>query len=401
MLRKLIAHAGRNVPYYRELFSEIGLDTQTFRGRADMDRIPPLDKETVRTHLDHFVAENSRKFSPEWFSTSGSTGTPLRLLLSADACANDAAATLFVFKQAGYPPFAKAFASRGIPGAQWECRRSAVRNCLTFNSIQMTRESAVRALRRLGSLRPRVYLGNPFSLMMLGRIARDEGMAIPPGETVVVFGDTLSEKARPVLESVFGARACIYYSVVEKSVLISECAQGVKHVIEDFAYHEFLDESGNLLEGEGKGEIVGTSFYNYAMPLIRYKTRDMAAVAAPVKDCPCGRQSRAVDRIEGRQDDYIRTPEGRFVSLVEDPLFQAKGVVGSQIVQDATDHVYVNILPGGDFEKDSLRVVEKELRVRVGEMIKIDFHIVDSLEETAGGKTRFILSKIGHTYLES
>ncbi len=397
MLRKLIRHAGRHVPYYRKLFRDIGLDPEGFRGRADMHRIPLLDKEFLRTHTEEFIADNAAKFRPQWTKTSGSTGTPLRLMLSADCRANDAAATIRAYQWGGYYPGKRIFTVRGFLMQSWVFKYNMLGTSLNFDSVELTREKAIQILAEIHKLRPQVYHGYPFSLAMLAKIAQNEGIPIPPGNSVITVGQTLSRHTRQLLEDAYGGKVSDFYGMTENAVMFTECQHGNMHVIEDFAYHELVDARGELARDD-RGELVGTSYYNYAMPLIRYRTRDNVILRDAGETCPCGRQFRMVQDIEGRIEDFIRTPEGRLVNMVEGATAMGKGIMLSQYVQDAPDHMYVNIIPGPDFEEDSLPEVEKALRLRVGNAIGIDFKIVSQLEKADAKKTPFIISKIGNAF---
>jgi phenylacetate-CoA ligase len=107
-----------------------------------------------------------------------------------------------------------------------------------------------------------------------------------------------------------------------------------------------------------------------------------------------------VEEIIGRQNDYLETPDGRFLgNVLEHAVDKAKGVRLSQCVQDAVDHIYVNMMVDETFAAESTRAFEEGLRLRLGNEIRIDFRVVDQLEKTGSGKTPFILSKIGHTYM--
>ena len=396
MLRKLIRHAGRHVPYYRKLFEEIEVDIDGFRGCQDMHRIPPLDKETVRTQPNSFIADNAIKFKPIIAKTSGSTGTPLKLMLSADCRAADASATLRSYQWAGYYPGKRVFTVKGFMSQDWEFQYNMLGTSLNFDSVRLSRETAIRVLREIREFKPHIYHGYPFSLMMLSKIAHDEMIEIPKGQSIIVAGETLSDNCRSVLETVYGGEVFDQYGMTENTAMITECEFGNKHLIEDFAYHEILNEKGDVLETGGQGEIVGTGYYNYAMPLIRYKTRDMATIGTNRYICECGRRFKLVKKIEGRKEDYIETPDGRLVNLIEGAISLGAGIVMSQYVQDSPDHMYVNIVPGTDFDPNSLWGVERGLRERVGRAIKINFEIVSELEKTKGGKIPFILSKIGN-----
>ena len=85
MLINIVKHAAQNVPYYRNLFREIRFNPHEFRGRVDMHKIPLLDKQTIRIRQKEFIAENADEYGINWESTSGSTGTPLHLIIDNSA----------------------------------------------------------------------------------------------------------------------------------------------------------------------------------------------------------------------------------------------------------------------------------------------------------------------------
>jgi phenylacetate-CoA ligase len=397
-LKRLVRHAAAHVPYYRELFRRIGLNAKEFRGRVDLTRIPLLDKETVRAKADELVADNAAEFHPEWKQTSGSTGTPLRFMISAESKIIDAAAALRAYAWAGYVPGMKIFTMKSYLRDWVSCRSMAGRS-LDADTNRLTRGTGLELWREINRLKPAFFHGYPFALVMLARIAQEAAVAYHRPRTIISIGESLPVSVRRTLSEAYGgARIFDYYSMHENAVLITECRHGTKHIMNDYAYHELVAPDGQPV-ASGRGEIVGTSYYNYAMPLIRYRTRDFARHPPIPTPCPCGRPFPSVDVIEGRKEDFVVTPDGRILQLFEEPMNEGRGIAASQYIQDAPDHLTVNILPSPDFDPGSLVAVEKELRLRVGPAMRMDFKLVDELERRPGdsGKIPFLISRIGHT----
>jgi phenylacetate-CoA ligase len=396
MLQRLIRHAGHHVPYYRRLFRDIGFDCDTFESKEQLRDIPLLDKETLRTNPDDFVADNASSFQPNWARTGGSTGTPLTFMLSAESRANDAASILRAYNWAGFFPGQTVFTMKDY-FAGWTLSTGMFGRSLDFDTNRLCKETGIEAWKRINVLKPRFFHGYPFSLLMLGIIAKEEGISYHIPKTIICIGESLSEELRQKLAEVYpGARIFDLYSMSENAVLISECPLGSMHVHEDLAYHEFVDEAGQAV-ASGRAAIVGTGYFNLAMPLIRYQTRDYAWLDKEKVPCSCGRLFRTIARIEGRQEDYIQTPEGLRVNLLERAMYPGQGIAASQYIQDALDHLYVNIIPGPDFEPESLNAVREALKQRLGSSMHIDFHIVEHLERRSqnSGKTPFLISRIG------
>ena len=122
------------------------------------------------------------------------------------------------------------------------------------------------------------------------------------------------------------------------------------------------------------------------MPLIRYATGDRAVRGK--ESCQCGRAGDTLERIEGRMDDVIVTPEGNLVGRL-DPIFKAvSSLHETRIVQDAHDHVRVEIVVIGEFAGASENELREQLRARLGPMMRIDIVRVNRIERTGRGKLR-------------
>ena len=401
MLIKLIKHAAINVPYYRKLFKEINFSVHDFRGRIDIHKIPLLDKEIVRTRHDEFIADNAKTYGINFDSTSGSTGTPLQLIIDNKTKINKISALIRSYKWAGYSFRKKAISiqSFSFDGSAPVIKYFPLYNLLRIESKKISNETGKEIIKVMNDYKPKVVMGYPFPIFWLGQYSEKNNLEIVPIKSVITAGEQLSKKRRELIKNTYKCSVYDFYSLHECSAIISECEYGAKHIAEDFAYNEVLDDEGNDASKSGIGELVGTSFYNYAMPLIRFRTRDNV-ILEKGKKCKCGRQFRIINEILGRQNDFIETPDGRFLgNVMEHSIDRAKGVISSQCVQDAIDHIYINVVADKDFSEDSMKEIEKGVKRRIGDCFKIDFKIVDQLEKNKGGKSPFVLSKIGNDYI--
>ena len=392
-LIKLIQHAGRHVPFYRKLFKEISFNIEKFRGREDMHKIPTLDKEIVRTCQKEFIADNAGKFGITWDSTSGSTGTPLHFILDDAVQANKIAALLRSYSWAGYKLGKKTFSLQSYYFQEHDFKFNRFYNILRFDSNKLKKESALKVIKEINRLKPKFFMGFPFDILMLSSFAEDEGLEINSPQSIVTYGETLSQKKREFLEKAYNCKVFDFYSLHECAAMISECEHGNLHLIEDFAYHETLEENGVR-------RLIGTNLYNYAMPLIRYETKDNISLSEKQETCSCGRHFQIVKKIIGKQCDYIETPDGRFLgSVMSHSIDNAKGVVCSQCLQNVLDQIDINIVVDETYNEDSRIALEKGLRKRLGNKIKLIFKIVPQLGKSRSGKTPFIISKIGNKYI--
>ncbi len=391
-LKKLLIHTGKHVPYYRELFKEIGFNPNTSRGREGLTQIPTLEKETVRTRKIEFIADNAAKYGMTKDSTSGSTGTPLHLILSDNVQANKIAALLRSYNWAGYKIGTKTFSLQSYYFPASEFKYNRFYNILRFDSNKLQKSSALRVIAEINRFKPKFFMGFPFDILMLARFAREEGIEINSPQSIVTYGETLSEAKRKQLKTEFNCKVFNFYSLHECSAMIAECEAGNLHLIDDFAYHEVIEENG-------KKRLIGTSYYNYSMPLIRYEIRDNIELCDSSELCSCGRHFSRIKEIIGKECDYIQTSGGRFLGAVmSHSIDNADGVICSQCVQHSIDEVDINLITDSRFRSKSQKELEIGLRKRLGEKMKLKFNIVNELEKRPGGKTPFILSKIGNEY---
>jgi len=387
-LKEIVAYAGKYVPYYRKLFQDIELDTSSFRGIEDLDNIPFLDKETLRSRQEEFIADTVHDLDARVEKTSGSRGTPLRLMIDKHSRANKYAAYARAYRWAGYSPGALRFVVKGFSESKSkDWGYDVLRNMIYLNSSRMNKENCLEVAKLVSKLKPSIYEGYARSFIDLHNQIKDEcKLSSPRG--IFVYGETVTPGIRDHVQKVFGSHLFDFYSHAENSVMICEKPDGRRYLMEDFFYPELICAEAKPAE-EGYGELVGTSFYNYAMPFIRYKTRDYVRLAPDQS-----KNFREVLSIEGRMDDYILMPDGRKIYFAEGALGYAEGIVAAQYIQDETDHLTVNLIVEEGFSANSYPLITQGLVKRLGPSLRFSFKIVSELERKDSGKTPFIIRKI-------
>ncbi|MCD6277000.1 hypothetical protein J7J69_01990, partial [candidate division WOR-3 bacterium] len=115
--------------------------------------------------------------------------------------------------------------------------------------------------------------------------------------------------------------------------------------------------------------------------------------------CSCGRGGRLIEKITGRVEDIIVTPDGRMITRLDFLFKGMKNVIEAQLEQDSKDHIFVRIVPGDHFgEEDKARLVSN-IREHLGDSIKIDFLLVDAIPRTKTGKFRYVISHVEPDFL--
>ncbi len=391
-LKEIVTYAGRYVPYYRNLFREIDLDTASFQGIEDLHRIPLLDKETLRTRQKEFIAETSHLLDAKVEKTSGSTGTPLTLIIDKHSRANKYATVARAFRWAGYRPGALRFVIKGL--SEYKTKPygyDPLSHAIYLNSSKLSRENCLAAAKLAAKLKPSVFEGYARSFIdFFNLTSNDLKLANPRG--IFVYGESVTQPIREFVQSAFGAHIFDFYSHSENAVMICEKPDKKKYLMEDYFFAELADEKGESFTGN-YGELIGTSFYNYSMPLIRYRTRDYIRLGEER-----GNDKKEVLAIEGRMDDFIITPDGKKLFLNEGAITYGEGIIASQLVQTKSDIVTVNLIVDKGYKMAYCDEITKGLQKRGGESLRYEYRIVDKLERKSSGKIPFIISNIGNTY---
>jgi len=142
--------------------------------------------------------------------------------------------------------------------------------------------------------------------------------------------------------------------------------------------------------------VVVTDLTNYGMPFIRYLVGDTARMAE--KPCSCGRTYPLIESLEGRIADYVRTPEGEYISgisLTENFAMVLEGVKQMQIVQDELDHLLFRVVQGENGQDQALRAdIARLVQERFGSSMRHDVEYVNSIQSETSGKYRFCVSKL-------
>jgi phenylacetate-CoA ligase len=242
---------------------------------------------------------------------------------------------------------------------------------------------------RLRAFQPEVIDAYPSSIEPIARRLRELGTPTIRPRAVVTSSETLFPAVRETIEKAFGCQVFDYYGAAEMAALVTQCERGTYHVNPEFGIVEILRDGEPARPGD-EGEIVATGFINPLMPLIRYRTGDLAV--AGDGGCACGRSFPTLGRIVGRLDDIIVTPGGRRVGRL-DPIFKAvTSLAETRIVQDADDHVTVEVVLGDVLPELERVTLLRELANRLGPAMRIDLVAVPHIPRSASGKLRTVVN---------
>jgi phenylacetate-CoA ligase len=173
------------------------------------------------------------------------------------------------------------------------------------------------------------------------------------------------------------------------------------HIDADSVVMQFVDENGDEVAPGEKGEVVCTSLFNFAMPLIRYSIGDVGV--ADEEECACGRTLPLMKIVEGRKDSLIVLPNGGFVTphvlcLHMESLQFFSSIDHYRIIQKDANLIEIDLKMKGNFDEEA---VEKELAAHFGKALNVGtdelafkVKLVDKIPLDKSGKLSTVVSEL-------
>jgi phenylacetate-CoA ligase len=377
-------------PYYADRINVWRAGARS--AREALDRMPLLDKETLRTRNAEFRRRGwSARFVHAGY-TSGTTGSPITCWRDSAAITFENAALWRLFRWAGVELADRRAILRGdlvVPAARREPPFwvRASRTTLLLSSYHLAPQffgAYVDALRRFDPAAVQAY---PSSIALLAAWLVERGETLPL-KAVITSSETLLDTQRELIERAFRCPVIDYYGNAERTALLSRCERGAYHVMWDYAVTEFVPDE------TGEPEIVGTPLMNRAMPLLRYRTGDGVEISAGRDRCPCGRTFPVCGRPLGRRDVYIVTPDGRRIGRLDHVFKGLHHIREAQIVQTALDRVVVRVVPDAAFGEHDETLLLAQTGERLGPDVRVNIERVESIPRGPRGKFAAVVSEL-------
>ena len=399
-LRELLTQAGARIPYWRELFAGLGFEPSSVTSLQDLQRLPLLDKATIRTHTEamkHPQAEGLARFN-----TGGSSGEPLVFFIGRARVSHDVAAKWRATRWWGVDIGDPEIVVWGSPielGSQDRLRALRDRLMRTellpaFEMSEARLDGFVKAIR---ARRPRMLFGYPSALSHIARHAEKRGQRMDDLGIRVAFvtSERLYDDQRAVIARVFGCPVANGYGGRDAGFIAHECPHGGMHLTAEDVVLELIDRHGHPVPAGDPGEIVITHLATHDFPFIRYRTGDVAVMDG--RRCPCGRGLPMLGEIQGRSTDFVVAVDGTVMhglALIY-ILRDLPGLRRFKIVQHSVLHIEVLLEPepGGEAVMH-IPAVERGFRARLGEGVRVDVRVVDHIPDERSGKFRYVVSHV-------
>jgi phenylacetate-CoA ligase len=350
-LRRVIALAYQNVPFYRRRFARAStLEGFGFRSLEDLRTLPILERSDVERNGEAMISQNLINTLGSYSSTTGTSGARIRLAFSREYHAVTTAMTVRHLLHYGARPWHRIVSiwpptSYWRPGQDRDGRLKRDTFSLSFplgvlgrplpflKPLLSSNWDVERDAEVLRSMNPDFVICRPSNLRRIGRFLKARGESIHP-RGLVLTNEVFTQTCARELEGLYGSEIFWGYGAAEVGPMGAVCtAHRGLHFNEDFIFPEVLKDDEPVGPGE-TGELVVTSLHNPLMPFIRYRLGDVVEMADG-EACPCGSNLMRIRKVLGRKADWLMNSRREQVSplTVADWAESSLGLADYQLIQ--------------------------------------------------------------------
>ena len=357
---------------------------------------PLLQKDRLRESPAAF-------HSGAWFtaraSTGGTTGTPLQLVRSSANIVTEQVCLDRLIRMLDCDPRTARIAVLRADSVKqasedgppfWTYAVGGRR--LVLSSAHLSESTLPSFLSELRKFRPDILWVHPTMLEVFCRLLARSGE--PLRVTGVLCGsEMLAPEVWKLARELLGCAIVDYYGLAERVAFAYATSPGEHFFFPGYAAIELLPHASD--GNESWYEIVGTTLWNKAMPLVRYSTGDLIRTTTRCSERELEEIAygiRPFNTIAGRSQDVLLSPNGRGVTPgVSHIAHGVEHVLRLQIVQHAADRIALRVLAGPRFSQADADRLLRNAQKKAPPPARIDIEIVDSLERTAAGKTPLVI----------
>ncbi|MEO8018010.1 MAG: hypothetical protein ABI769_09370 [Pseudomonadota bacterium] len=370
---------------------------------ARLQSWPLLEKESLRHGLQAFVTGNAWLSAPA--TTGGTSGVPLKVLRSLESIVFEQASIDSVIRSLGVDAReARTAVLRGdnprdiVISPNPECEIISNGRIMTMSANAVTHTSVEHIANSLEKFAPQLLCAYPSALETLCRYLRDSGrhLSIP---AVVTSSEVFRAEAWALVEQMLGCKLADYYGQAERVAFA--CANAAREYRFQHGYSrvEFIPYDGQSLPRDSRYrlyEVVGTSFWNSLLPIVRYRTGDLIRLPAGWDEQELLELSlglRTFEGVLGRQQELLVCPNAIRITGIGCLPNELSNVLRFQVVQEEIEQARIFVLPTDGFSTADAETLLANARARIPAHVNVTVEIAQRLERTPRGKTPLIVHR--------
>lgn len=357
---------------------------------------PIINKEILKEQLKVVDYYNKIKFKKQ-FTTSGTTGSAMIIPLSLSFIKYKFASSFF-FKEIHHIGLNKRSANFiGRVFLKLDKKKppfwiySKYTNQLLFSQYHLSKSTVSFYLDAMKKYKIETFHGYPSTITILCNLIVECNLQEKAKElkikAITLGSESLKSFQKVKIEGTFGCKVLNFYGQTESVVDIFECERGSMHINEAFSLVELIDN------GDGYHRVVGTQLKNSKFPLIRYDTGDLVIYNKDEK-CSCGRKSRVVNKILGRNEDCLVLKDGRKIGRLDHIFKDSINIVEAQFVQQKRGEVDLYIKKSKNYLYNDELLIKKNIIEKLGKNFNVNFFYVENIEKTNNGKLKQVINRL-------
>jgi phenylacetate-CoA ligase len=397
IFRNFILEAALNTEFYRKIIEKTSMDLNNVT-LDDLMKFPVINKSVVKKNYNEIVNKDYLNKSYKG-STSGTTGSLLTVFVSHEAYQREYAFRWHFFSEFNVKRKDRIayFIGSKIKNADDNKPPFHIRdfseNGIYYSSFHLNTQNLPHYAASLNKYTPKYIKGYPSAIYSLASFIKKSKIPMYKPEAIFTASEVLHEYQKKVIEEVFQCKILQWYGQVETTLNIQECRYHKLHLMEEYGYLEILRDDGTPADSGESGSAVATGWGNHAFPLIRYDTGDNMTLAQD-QTCKCGRTGRIIECIDGRDEDILTTPDGKQIGRLTFIFMAYDNVKESQIIQNSINDIVIKVVPIDEYTEHDKELIIKRMHEYVGDSMNVTIEVVDSIERTASGKFKHVISNL-------
>lgn len=395
-ISKILKYAINNVPYYKQLAEENKLIISEINGFNDLKKFPIATKEIISKNPNNFIVQDSQ-LKRVHGSTGGSTGVPLKYVMSTDNALYSSLLLDRGWGLAGYQPGDRLaiIAGGSLVGKQKPFRKRIVEglaNVRYYSSYGMDTQQLEQYSKDIIAFQPKFLRGYASALNALATYMHNNGLASKLNISAVFStSEVLVQNVRENIENTFKCEVYDGWGLNDGGATAFECCEhNGMHIDPERAYIEIIEDETTKEFGEGVGRIIITNLIDKVMPFIRYDSGDIGRV--DFSKCPCGKHTPRLFVNYGRITDTI-VVAGKTIGVpVLTVLMGTVPVLQYQIAKTSENQMTFTIIKAPDYNQSFEDYIRRSITERIGN-IDLVFSYVDSITPPQGRKHKFLVDE--------
>lgn len=391
LLLNIVNDAIKNVPYYRNLYKGEVIDSiETFK-----NVIEPIDKNVVLNNFDDFIADHILINKYDYVTTSGTSGTPLRMYLPKDRYSIEMATLHHYWGKIGYDFSKRGIIRMGQLPHDKHIEINPISKEYIFDGYRLNDDYSIEIYNHLKKYNIQFIHGYPSNLYVFGKFLIKNKLDYSFIKGMFSSSEQVSPHMYSFFTKILNIPIVDFYGHTEKLIFAATNGLSSEYYVDSYyGYTELLNSDNN---DSDQGELVGTTLYNNGMPLIRYKTGDEATLSSKttLEDIKYG--NLIIEHINGRANNSkIYYENGDYVTATALVLHGEvyKKIDGLQYFQDQKGKLEIRVIKNKWFEQqteiDLIKIFDEKFTNKL--VYKIVY--VNEVERADSGKILLLISKI-------